>query len=128
MARIAGVDIPRNKKVRIALTYIHGIGPSTARRIIESTGVNGEQRVSDISEDALAKLRREIETKYKVEGEVRRDVQNNVKRLIEIGSYRGLRHRLGLPTRGQRTHTNARTRKGRKRTVGLKKHKTGKKG
>jgi len=128
MARIAGVDIPRNKKVKVALTYIHGIGPSTARRILEITGVNGEQRVSDMSEDALGKLRREVETKYKVEGEVRRDVQNNIKRLLEIGSYRGLRHRLGLPTRGQRTHTNARTRKGRKKTVGLKKGKVGKKG
>ena len=128
MARIAGVDIPRNKKVKVALTYIHGIGPSTAAKIVEITGVDGEQRISDISEETLAKLRREIETKYKVEGEVRRDVQNNVKRLLEIGSYRGLRHRLGLPTRGQRTHTNARTRKGRKKTVGLKKSKVGKKG
>lgn len=128
MARIAGIDIPRNKKIKVALTYIHGIGASTAAKILEITGVDGEQRVSDMSEEALSKLRREIETKYKVEGEVRRDVQNNIKRLVEIGSYRGLRHRLGLPTRGQRTHTNGRTRKGRKKTVGLKKSKVGKKG
>jgi small subunit ribosomal protein S13 len=128
MARIAGIDIPRNKKIKVALTYIHGIGPSTAAKIIANTGVDGELRVSEITEESLAKLRKEIETKYKVEGEVRRDVQNNIKRLIEIGTYRGLRHRLGLPTRGQRTHTNARTRKGRKKTVGLKKSKVGKKG
>ena len=128
MARIAGVDIPRNKKIWVALTYIHGIGPSTSRKICESTHVNPDQRVKDMAEETLARLRREIETKYKVEGEVRRDVQNNIKRLIEIQSYRGLRHRLGLPVRGQRTHTNARTRKGRKKTVGLKKKKVGKKG
>ena len=129
MARIAGVDIPSDKKIKVALTYIHGIGPSTSEKICKSTGVNPEQRVKELSEDTLAKLRREIETKFKVEGEVRRDVQNNIKRLIEIGSYRGLRHRLGLPVRGQRTHTNARTRKGKRRTVGLKKGKPkGKKG
>lgn len=129
MARIAGVDIPSNKKIRIALTYIHGIGATTSNKICESTGVNPEQKVKELSEDTLAKLRREIETKYKVEGEVRRDVQNNIKRLIEIGSYRGLRHRLGLPCRGQRTHTNSRTRKGKRKTVGLKKGKPkGKKG
>lgn len=129
MARIAGVDIPSDKKIWVALTYIHGIGPATSKKICASTGVNPEQRVKEVSEDVLAKLRREIETKYKVEGEVRRDVQNNIKRLIEIGSYRGLRHRLGLPVRGQRTHTNSRTRKGRRRTVGLKKGKPkGKKG
>jgi small subunit ribosomal protein S13 len=128
MARIAGVDIPRNKKIYVALTYIHGIGDTTSKKICASAGVNPETKVKDITEDMLAKLRREIETKYKVEGEVRRDVQNNIKRLIEIGSYRGLRHRLGLPVRGQRTHTNARTRKGRRRTVGLKKKAPGKKG
>jgi small subunit ribosomal protein S13 len=128
MARIAGVDIPRNKKIYVALTYIHGIGETTSRKICAVTGVNPDTRVKDISEDTLAKLRREIETKYKVEGEVRRDVQNNIKRLIEIGSYRGLRHRLGLPVRGQRTHTNSRTRKGRRKTVGLKKKAPGKKG
>ena len=128
MARIAGVDIPRNKKIEIALTYIHGIGLTTSKKILASTGVDPNIRVKDMSEDMLAKLRREIETKYKVEGEVRRDVQNNIKRLIEIGSYRGLRHRLGLPVRGQRTHTNARTRKGKRKTVGLKKKKVGKKG
>jgi small subunit ribosomal protein S13 len=128
MARIAGVDIPRNKKIEIALTYIHGIGLTTSKKILASTGVDPSIRVKDMSEDMLAKLRREIETKYKVEGEVRREVQNNIKRLIEIGSYRGLRHRLGLPVRGQRTHTNARTRKGKRKTVGLKKKKVGKKG
>jgi small subunit ribosomal protein S13 len=129
MARIAGVDIPSDKKIWVALTYIHGIGPSTSKKICASTGVNPEVRVKELSEDVLAKLRREIETKYKVEGEVRRDVQNNIKRLIEIGSYRGLRHRLGLPVRGQRTHTNARTRKGRRKTVAVKKGKPkGKKG
>lgn len=129
MARIAGVDIPSDKKIWVALTYIHGIGQHTSEKICKSTGVDPETKVKDMSEDTLAKLRREIETKYKVEGEVRRELQNNIKRLIEIGSYRGLRHRLGLPVRGQRTHTNARTRKGRRRTVGLKKGKPkGKKG
>ena len=129
MARIAGVDIPSDKKIWVALTYIHGIGQTTSEKICKSTGVDPETKVKDMSEDTLAKLRREIETKYKVEGEVRRELQNNIKRLIEIGSYRGLRHRLGLPVRGQRTHTNARTRKGRRRTVGLKKGKPkGKKG
>lgn len=128
MARIAGVDLPRNKKVYVALTYIHGIGLTTSKKILESTGVDPNTRMKDLSEETLARLRREIETKYKVEGEVRREVQNNIKRLIEIGSYRGLRHRLGLPVRGQRTHTNARTRKGRRKTVGLKKKKVGKKG
>lgn len=128
MARIAGVDIPREKKVKVALTYIHGIGDTTALRILQETRIDPEARVKDLSDEMITKLRREIETKYKVEGEVRRDVQNNIKRLIEIGSYRGLRHRLNLPVRGQRTHTNARTKKGRRRPVGLKKGKPGKKG
>jgi len=128
MARIAGVDIPREKKVKVALTYIHGIGDTTAGKILEETKVDPEARVKDLSDEALTKLRREIETKYKVEGEVRRDVQNNIKRLIEIGSYRGLRHRTNMPVRGQRTHTNARSKKGRRRPVGLKKRAPGKKG
>ena len=128
MARIAGVDIPRDKKVKVALTYIHGIGNTTAMKILAETRIDPEARVKELSDEMITKLRREIETKYKVEGEVRRDVQNNIKRLIEIGSYRGLRHRLNLPVRGQRTHTNARTKKGRRRPVGLKKGKPGKKG
>lgn len=128
MARIAGVDIPGDKKVKVALTYIHGIGHSTAAKILRDARIDPEIRVKGLSEDMISKLRREIETKYKVEGEVRRDLQNNIKRLIEIGSYRGLRHRMNLPVRGQRTHTNARTKKGRRRTVGLKKHAPGKKG
>ncbi len=128
MARIAGIDIPRDKKVKIALTYIHGIGQTTALQILAETNIDPEVRVRDLSDDLITKLRREIETKYKVEGEVRRDVQNNIKRLMEIGSYRGLRHRMGLPVRGQRTHTNARTKKGRKKSVGMKKTKPGKKG
>ena len=128
MARIAGVDIPRDKKVKVALTYIHGIGDTTAKKILADARIDPEIRVKELSEDMISKLRKEIETKYKVEGEVRREVQNNIKRLIEIGSYRGLRHRLNLPVRGQRTHTNARSKKGRRRPVGLKKHTTGKKG
>jgi small subunit ribosomal protein S13 len=128
MARIAGVDIPSDKKVRIALTYIHGIGYTTASKILVDANIDPDTKVKDLSDDMIARLRREIETKYKVEGEVRREVQNNIKRLIEIGSYRGLRHRLNLPVRGQRTRTNARTKKGRRKTIGLKKHTTGKKG
>ncbi|HOC92643.1 MAG TPA: 30S ribosomal protein S13 [bacterium] len=128
MARIAGVDIPGNKKVRVSLTYIHGIGDTTAMKILEDARIDPDIKVKDLSEDMISRLRREIETKYKVEGEVRRELQNNVKRLIEIGSYRGLRHRTNLPVRGQRTRTNARTKKGRKRPVGLKKGKPGKKG
>ncbi len=128
MARIAGVDIPRDKKVKIALTYIHGIGRTTAEKILNDAKIDLDIRVKDLSEEMISKLRHEIESKYKVEGEVRREVQNNIKRLIEIGSYRGLRHRMNLPTRGQRTHTNARTKKGRKRAVGMKKAKPGKKG
>ncbi|MFA6451252.1 MAG: 30S ribosomal protein S13 [bacterium] len=128
MARIAGVDIPADKKVKIALTYIHGIGDATAVKILNDARIDPDVRVKDLSEDMISRLRREIETKYKVEGEVRRDVQNNIKRLIEIGSYRGLRHRLNLPVRGQRTHTNARTKKGRRKAIGMKRAKPGKKG
>ncbi|AZO96521.1 30S ribosomal protein S13 [Iocasia frigidifontis] len=119
MARIEGVDLPRNKRVVIGLTYIYGIGRSTANKIIEATGVNADTRVKDLTEAEIAKLREEID-KYQVEGELRREVRGNIKRLMDIGSYRGLRHRRGLPVRGQRTKTNARTRKGPKKTVGIR--------
>jgi small subunit ribosomal protein S13 len=128
MARIAGVDIPREKRVEVALTYIYGIGCSSSKKILSVTKINPDIRVKDLTEDMVSKLRREIETNYRVEGDARREVQDNIKRLVEIGCYRGMRHRLGLPVRGQRTHTNARTRKGRRRPVGMKKKKPGKKG
>lgn|SRR5690554_6783769 len=121
MARIAGVDIPREKRVEAALTYIYGIGFSTSRKILEQTGVSPDTRVRDLTEDEVTRLREVIEKHHMVEGDLRRDVQANIKRLIDIGSYRGLRHRRGLPVRGQRTRTNARTRKGPKRTVGVRK-------
>ena len=117
MARIAGVDLPREKKVEIGLTYIYGIGRVTSRRIIEAAGVNPEQRIKDLSDSDVNKLRQEIEKTYRVEGALRTEVAMNIKRLMDIGSYRGTRHRRGLPVRGQRTHTNARTRKGPKKTV-----------
>jgi small subunit ribosomal protein S13 len=128
MARIAGVDIPRDKIIEIALTYIHGIGRATSKKILAQTNIKPTTRVKDLTEDNIARLRQEIETKYKVEGEVRREVQNNIKRLVEIGCYRGIRHRSNLPVRGQRTHTNGRTKKGHRAPVGLKKKKVGKKG
>ena len=118
MARIAGVDLPNEKRVEVALTYIYGIGRSRARKILESTGVNPNTRVKVLSEEDTAKLRQEIETKYRVEGALHAEVQMNIKRLMDIGCYRGLRHRRGLPVRGQRTRTNARTRKGPKKTAG----------
>ena len=118
MARIAGVDLPNDKRVEIALTYIFGIGRTRAVKILEATGVRPEIRVKDLSEEDTGKLRQEIETKYRVEGALHAEVQMNIKRLMDIGCYRGLRHRRGLPTRGQRTKTNARTRKGPKRTAG----------
>ena len=118
MARIAGVDLPNEKRVEVALTYIFGIGPSRARMILGSTGVNPAIRVRDLSEEDTARLRQEIETKYRVEGALHAEVQMSIKRLMDIGCYRGLRHRRGLPVRGQRTKTNARTRKGPKRTAG----------
>ncbi|GLX71116.1 30S ribosomal protein S13 [Paenibacillus glycanilyticus] len=121
MARIAGVDIPRDKRVEIALTYIFGIGKTTSQKIIASTGVNPDTRVRDLTEDELAKLREAIDKSVKVEGDLRREISLNIKRLIEIGCYRGVRHRRGLPVRGQRTKTNARTRKGPRRTVANKK-------
>lgn len=123
MARIAGVDLPREKRVEIALTYIFGIGRVTANRIIEQTGVNPDTRVRDLTEEEVAKLREAIDKNYKVEGDLRREISLNIKRLMEIGSYRGLRHRRGLPVRGQKTKTNARTRKGPAKTVGVKRKK-----
>ncbi|MDD9272089.1 30S ribosomal protein S13 [Paenibacillus sp. GCM10023248] len=121
MARLAGVDLPRDKRVVIALTYIFGIGTTTAQKIIATTGIDGNTRVRDLTEDEVSKIRDVIDKTLKVEGDLRREISLNIKRLIEIGSYRGLRHRRGLPVRGQRTKTNARTRKGPRRTVANKK-------
>ncbi len=121
MARISGVDLPRDKKVEIGLTYIYGIGRVTARKILAATGVNPEQRIRDLSDADVNKLRQEIEKMYRVEGALRTEVAMNVKRLMDIGSYRGIRHRRGLPVRGQRTHTNARTKKGPRRAIAGKK-------
>ena len=121
MARLVGVDLPRNKRIEIALTYIYGIGLTTAKQIIADTGVDPDVRVKDLSEEDLAKLRDYIQQNLKVEGDLHREVSQNVKRLMEIGCYRGLRHRRGLPVRGQRTHTNARTRKGPRKQIGGKK-------
>jgi small subunit ribosomal protein S13 len=121
MARIAGVDLPRDKRVVIALTYIFGIGRSTAEKILSETGIDENTRVRDLTEDEAAKLREYIDKNIKVEGDLRREVSLNIKRLIEIGCNRGVRHRRGLPVRGQRTKTNARTRKGPRRTVANKK-------
>lgn len=120
MARLVGVDLPRNKRIEIALTYIYGIGLTTAKEIIAATGVDPDIRVKDLSEEDLAKLRDYIQQNLKVEGDLHREVSQNVKRLMEIGCYRGLRHRRGLPVRGQRTHTNARTRKGPRKQIGGK--------
>lgn len=127
MARIAGVDIPRDKRVDISLRYIYGIGPTTARQICGKTQVVPATRVRDLTEDEVGRLRDVIEHEYKVEGDLRREINLNIKRLIEIGSYRGLRHRRGLPVRGQRTRTNARTRKGPKKTVAGKRRASAKK-
>ncbi|MFA7621098.1 MAG: 30S ribosomal protein S13 [Aminobacteriaceae bacterium] len=121
MARIAGVDIPREKRVEIALTYIFGIGLPTSKKILAATGVNPDTRVKDLTEEESQKLRKEIEEHHKVEGDLRREVSMNIKRLMDIGCYRGQRHKQGLPVRGQRTKTNARTRKGPRRTVAGKK-------
>jgi small subunit ribosomal protein S13 len=121
MARIAGVDIPREKRVEIALTYIFGIGLPTSKKILAVTGVSPDTRVKDLTEEESQKLRREIEDHYKVEGDLRREVSMNIKRLMDIGCYRGQRPKLGLPVRGQKTKTNARTRKGPRRTVAGKK-------
>ena len=117
MARIEGVDLPRNKRVEVGLTYLYGIGPTRAQEILASTKVNPDIRVKDLSEADVAAIREFISKTYKVEGDLRREVQMSIKRLIEIGSYRGMRHRRNLPVRGQRTRTNSRTRKGTKKTV-----------
>lgn len=121
MARLVGVDLPRNKRIEIALTYIYGIGLTTSKKILAGTGINPDTRSDDLTEEELVKLRDYIQENLHVEGDLRRDVQQNVKRLMEIGCYRGLRHRRGLPVRGQRTHTNARTRKGPRKQIGGKK-------
>jgi small subunit ribosomal protein S13 len=120
MARIAGVDLPRDKRVEIALTYLYGLGLTTSKDVLTKAGVNPDTRVRDLTEEEVTRLREVIDRDYKVEGDLRREESLNIKRLIEIGSYRGLRHRRGLPVRGQRTKTNARTRKGPKKTVGAK--------
>ena len=124
MARIAGVDLPREKRVEVGLTYIYGIGLTTSQQIIAETGINPDTRVKDLSENEISKLREYIEHHVKVEGDLRRDVSLNIKRLMEIGSYRGVRHRRGLPVRGQNTKQNARTRKGPKKQVAGKKKAT----
>ena len=121
MARIAGVDLPRDKRVEIGLTYIFGIGLTTSQTIVRETGINPATRVRDLTEEEVVRLREFIDRNTKVEGDLRREVSQNIKRLMEIGCYRGLRHRKGLPVRGQRTHTNARTRKGPRRQIGAKK-------
>ena len=127
MARIAGVDLPRNKHTNIALTYIYGIGNARSKRILAAANVDGAKKVQDLAEDEVNRIRQVIESEGSVEGDLRKDVSMNIKRLIEIGSYRGFRHRRNLPVRGQRTHTNARTRKGpRKGTVAQKKKATAK--
>jgi small subunit ribosomal protein S13 len=124
MARIAGVDLPRNKKVAFALPYIYGIGRSSALKICEAAGVSPDKKVQELSDQEVARLREVIENEYRVEGELRREVQQSIRRLIEINCYRGLRHRRGLPVRGQRTRSNARTRKGPRKTVAGKKKAT----
>ncbi|MBX5444377.1 30S ribosomal protein S13 [Sphaerobacter sp.] len=121
MARIAGVDLPREKRVEIALTYIYGIGLSTSKKLLERTGVSPDTRVRDLTDDEVGRLRDIIEKEMVVEGDLRREINMNIKRLMDIGCYRGLRHRRGLPVRGQRTRTNARTRKGPKRAIGVRK-------
>jgi len=121
MARIAGVDLPRGKRIEVALTYIYGIGDARAKQILESTGIPADLRTHELGDEEVSRLRREIEAGYKVEGALRSEVNMNIKRLMDIGCYRGLRHRRGLPVRGQRTSTNARTHKGKKRAIAGKK-------
>ncbi len=123
MARIAGVDLPRDKRVEIALTYIYGMGQKRAQNWLQNTNINPQTRIRDLTEEEVNRLREYIDKNYKVEGDLRRDVAMNIKRLIEIGCYRGIRHRRGLPVRGQTTKNNARTRKGPKRTVGIRRRK-----
>ena len=123
MARIAGVDLPREKRVEIALTYIYGIGLHTSQQLLKRTGINPDTRVKDLTDDEINRLRDIIDKEMRVEGDLRREVSMNIKRLMDIGSYRGLRHRRGMPVRGQRTRTNARTRRGPRRAVGVRKKK-----
>jgi small subunit ribosomal protein S13 len=123
VARIAGVDIPREKRVETALTYIYGIGPSTSKKLLAQANINADTRVAALTEDQVTRLRELVDRRYKVEGDLRRELAMNIKRLIEIGTYRGLRHRRNLPVRGQRTKTNARQRRGPKRTVGVRRSK-----
>jgi small subunit ribosomal protein S13 len=123
MARIAGVDLPRDKRVDVALLYIYGLGPTRARQIVEGAGLDGGRKVRDLTEEEVVRIREWIDANYKVEGDLRRDVAQDIKRKIEIGAYQGIRHRRSLPVRGQRTHTNARTRKGPKKTVGVRRKK-----
>jgi small subunit ribosomal protein S13 len=123
MARIAGVDIPREKRVIVSLTYIHGIGPATAAKVVAAANVSPDARVRDLTEDEVTRLRDIVDRRYRVEGDVRREVSMNIKRLMEIGAYRGVRHRRNLPARGQRTKTNARQRRGSRRTVGVRRKK-----
>ncbi len=118
MARISGVDIPRDKRVIIALTYIYGIGPTRSAQLLSESEINPDTRVRDLTDEEITRIRRFVDEQFRVEGDLRREVANNIKRKIEIGSYQGIRHRLGLPVNGQRTHTNARTRKGPRRAVG----------
>ena len=120
MARIAGVDLPRDKRVEVALSYIYGIGKSRAEEILKHTSVNPDTRVKDLTEDELGRLREYIDKNYNIEGDLRREVALNIKRLVEIGCYRGIRHRRGMPVRGQKTKNNARTRKGPRKTVGIR--------
>ena len=123
MARISGVDIPREKRVIVSLTYIHGIGPTSASQIVSAAGVSPDTRVRELTEDEINRLREVVDRRFKVEGDLRREVSMNIKRLMEIGSYRGIRHRRNLPVRGQRTKTNARQRRGARRTVGIRRKK-----
>ena len=123
MARISGIDLPRDKRIEAALTYVYGIGPASAIKILEATGIDPGTRVRDLSDLDATRLREIIERDFRVEGDLRREVNGNIKRLVEIGCYRGLRHRRGLPVRGQRTKTNSRTRKGPRKTVGVKRSK-----
>ena len=121
MARIAGIDLPRAKRIEVALTYVYGVGRTSSRKILEATGISPDLRTHELSVEDASRLRREIEQNYKVEGALRTEVSMNIKRLMDIGCYRGLRHRRGLPVRGQRTHTNARTKKGPRRAIAGKK-------
>jgi small subunit ribosomal protein S13 len=120
LARISGVDLPRDKRVEVALTYLYGIGPTLAKDVLAKTGINPDTRVRDLTEDEVSRLRDTLDKKFKIEGDLRREVSMNIKRLVEIGCYRGIRHRRGLPVRGQNTKNNSRTRKGGKKTVGVR--------